>query len=82
MADEATVFSLTTTEMAAGNVASQAGGKDVDIATEDAAVMTASVDIGLYYLKAAYESADGRSELLRHIEKIKAKIVEAAWPPI
>lgn len=81
MASEATVFSLTTTEMAT-DVASQAGGKAVDISTENAAAMTASVDIGLYYLKAAYEGADGRSKLLRHIDKIKAKIVEAAWPPI
>jgi hypothetical protein len=82
MANEATVFSLTTTEMAAGNVNSQAGGKDVDIATENAAAVTASIDIGLYYLKAKYEGADGRSRLLQHIEKLKAKIVEAAWPPI
>ena len=82
MANEATVFSLTTTEMAAGNVASEASGADVDIATANAAAVPASIDIGLYYLKAAYESADGRSELLRHIDKIKAKIVEAAWPPV
>jgi len=82
MANEATVFSLTTTEMAAGNVASEAGGKAVDIATANADAVPASIDIGLYYLKAAYESADGRSQLLQHIEKLKAKIVEAAWPPI
>lgn len=81
MANEATVFSLTTTEMAT-SVAGTAGGKDVDIATKDAGVMTSSVDIGLYYLKAAYEGTDGRSKLLKHIEKIKAKIVEASWPPI
>ena len=81
MANEATVFSLTTTEMAT-SVADAAGGKDVDIATANAAAVPASIDIGLYYLKAAYESADGRSKLLRHIEKLKAKIVEAAWPPI
>ncbi len=81
MANEANVFSLTTTEMAT-DVADVAGGKAVDISTENAAAMTASVDIGLYYLKAAYEGTNGRSKLLRHIEKIKAKIVEAAWPPI
>lgn len=81
MANEATVFSLTTTELATA-VAGTAGGKDVDISTENAAAMTASVDIGLYYLKAAYEGADGRSKLLRHIEKIKDKVIEAAWPPI
>jgi hypothetical protein len=81
MANEATVFSLTTTEMAT-SVASQAGGKDVDIATTNAAAVPASIDIGLYYLKAAYEGADGRSKLLQHIEKFKHKIVEAAWPPI
>ena len=68
--------------MAAGNVASQFSGKDVDITTKNVDTMTASVDIGLYYLKAAYESADGRSKLLQHLEKIKAKVVEAAWPPI
>ena len=60
MANEATVFSLTTTEMAT-SVADEAGGKAVDISTENAAAMTASVDLGLYYLKAAYEGADGRS---------------------
>ncbi len=81
MANEATCFSLTTTEMAT-DVASQAGGKAVDIATTDAAVMTASVDIGLYYLKAAYEGTNGRTKLLQHIEKLKAKVIEAAWPPI
>jgi hypothetical protein len=81
MANEATVFSLTTTEMATGT-ADQAGGYDVDIATANAAAVPASIDIGLYYLKAAYESADGRSELLRHLEKIKAKIISAAWPPV
>jgi hypothetical protein len=81
MANEATVFSLTTTEMAT-SVAGTAGGKDVDITTKDVDTMTASVDIGLYYLKTKYEGADGRSKLLRHIEKLKAKIVEAAWPPI
>ena len=82
MANEATVFSLTTTELAAGDVASTAGGKDVDIATANASAVPASIDVGLYYLKAAYESANGRNELLQHIDKLKAKIVEAAWPPI
>lgn len=81
MSNEATCFSLTTTEMGT-SVAGQAGGNDVDIATTDAAVMTASVDIGLYYLKSKYEGANGRSRLLQHIEKLKAKIVEAAWPPV
>jgi len=36
MANEATCFSLTTTEMAT-SVAGQAGGKDVDVATTNAA---------------------------------------------
>lgn len=81
MANEATVFSLTTTEMAT-SVADEAGGKAVDIATENAAAVTASIDIGLYYLKAAYEGANGRSKLLRHLKKLEAKIIEAAWPPI
>lgn len=82
MANEATVFSLTTTEMAAGNVASNAGGKDVDVATANAGAVPASIDIGLYILKAAYESADGRSHLLQHIDKLKAKVLESAWPAI
>jgi hypothetical protein len=82
MANEATVFSLTTTEMAAGNVASSAGGDDVDVATANAAAVPANIDIGLYYLKDAYESADGRSQLLQHIEKIRAKIIKSAWPPV
>lgn len=81
MANEATCFSLTTTEMAT-EVASRAGGKDVDISTQNAAAVAASIDIGVYYLKAAYEGTNGRSKLLQHIDKIKAKIVEAAWPPI
>lgn len=81
MANEATVFSLTTTEMAT-EVASQAGGKDVDIATANAAAVPASIDIGLYYLKAKYEGADGRSRLLQHLKKLEAKVIEAAWPPI
>lgn len=82
MANEATVFSLTTTEMAAGNVASEAGGKAVDVATANAAAVPASIDIGLYFLKAAYESADGKSHLLQHIDKIKAAIIEAPWPAV
>lgn len=81
MANEATVFSLTTVEMAT-SVAGTAGGKDVDISTQNAAAVAASIDIGLYYLKTAYEGTNGRSKLLQHLEKIKAKIVEAAWPPI
>lgn len=81
MANEATVFSLTTTEMAT-SVAGTAAGFDVDVATANADAVPASIDIGLYYLKAAYESANGRSELLQHIDKIKAKIVESAWPPV
>lgn len=81
MANEATVFSLTTTEMAT-SVAGQAGGDDVDVATANAAAVPASIDIGLYYLKAAYESANGRSKLLQHLEKLKAKIVKSAWPPV
>jgi hypothetical protein len=81
MANEATVFSLTTTEMATA-VASQADGAAVDVATANAAAVTASIDVGVYYLKAAYEGANGRSKLLQHLDKIKAAIVEAAWPPI
>ena len=81
MASEATVFSLTTTEMAT-SVANQAGRYDVDVATENAAVVTASIDLGVYYLKAKYEGADGRSKLLRHLKKIEAKIVDSAWPPV
>ena len=81
MANEATVFSLTTTEMAT-EVANRIVPTDVDIATENAAAVTADIDIGLYYLKSAYEGTDGRSKLLRHLEKIKGKIIAAAWPPI
>lgn len=81
MANEATVFSLTTTEMATA-VASQADGADVDVATANAAAVTADIDVGVYYLKAAYEGTNGRSKLLQHLDKIKAAIVEAAWPPV
>ena len=81
MADEATVFSLTTTEMATG-VASQVDVGAVDVATANAAAVPASIDIGIYYLKDPYESTDGRSKLLRHIEILKARIVKAAWPPV
>jgi hypothetical protein len=81
MANEATVFSLTTTEMAT-SVASQAGGDDVDVATANAAAVPASIDIGIYFLKAAYEGGSGRSKLLQHIDKLKSRIVEAPWPAI
>lgn len=81
MANEATVFSLTTAEMAT-EVANQADVGAVDVATANAAAVPASIDIGLYYLKAAYEGTDGRSKLLRHIKLLEAKIVKAAWPPV
>lgn len=81
MASEATVFSLTTTEMAT-EVANQVDVGAVDVATTNAAAVPASIDIGLYYLKSKYESADGRSKLLRQLELLKAKIVKGAWPPI
>lgn len=81
MANEATVFSLTTTEMAT-EVANQADVGAVDVATKNADVMTSSVDIGLYYLKAAYEGTDGRSKLLRHLKLLEAKIIKSAWPPV
>ena len=81
MANEATVLSLTTTEMATG-VANHAGGDSVDVATANADVVPASIDIGLYFLKAAYESTDGRSKLLRHLKQIEAKVIESAWPAI
>ncbi len=81
MANEATCFSLTSTEMAT-SVADQAGGKDVDVATTNAGAVTASTDIALYILKSAYEGADGRQKLLKHLHKIKAKIIEGAWPAI
>lgn len=81
MANEATVFSLTTTEMATG-VATQAGGDDVDVATANAGAVPASIDIGLYVLKTVYEGVNGRQKLLLHLEKLYAKIVESAWPAI
>ena len=81
MANEATVFSLTTTEMAT-DVASTSGGDAVDIATANAAAVPASIDIGLYFLKAAYEGDSGRSELLQHLELIKGKIIKSNWPAI
>ena len=81
MANEATVFSLTTAEQATGT-ASQAGGFDVDVATANAAAVPASIDIGLYFLKAAYESADGKSKLLEHLSKLRDAIVRGPWPAI
>ncbi len=81
MANEATVFSLTSTEMAT-EVANQADVGAVDVATANAAAVPASIDIGLYYLKAAYEGTDGRSKLLRHIKLLESKIVKSAWPPV
>lgn len=81
MANEATVFSLTTTEMATG-VANQIDSGSVDVATANAAAVPASIDIGLYFLKAAYEGTDGRSKLLRHIKILEAQIVKGAWPAI
>lgn len=81
MANEATVASLTTAEQATGT-ANQAGGHDVDFATANAGAVTASIDIGLYFLKSAYESADGKSKLLRHLDKIRDGIVRSAWPAV
>jgi hypothetical protein len=81
MANEATVFSLTTTEMAT-EVANQADVGAVDVATANAAAVTASIDIGLYYLKSKYEGTDGRSKLLRHLKLLEAAVHKAAWPPI
>lgn len=82
MANEATVFSLTTTEMAT-DVANTSGGVYVDIATANAAAVPASIDIGLYFLKTKYEGASGRSRLLQHLKKLEGKIAEAAaWPPV
>ena len=81
MANEATVFSLTTTEMATA-VANQTDVGAVDVETTNAAAVPASIDIGLYILKAAYEGTDGRSKLLRHLKILEAKIVKSAWPAI
>ncbi len=81
MANEATVFSLTTTEMAT-EVANQVDVGAVDVATANAAAVPASIDIGLYILKSKYEGTDGRSKLLRHLEHFKAKIIKSAWPAI
>jgi len=81
MANEATVFSLTTAEMATGT-ANQSGGNDVDVATTNAAAVPASIDIGLYFLKASYESSTGKSDLLRHLDKIRDKIVRSDWPAV
>ena len=81
MANEATVFSLTTAEQATGT-ANQSGGYDVDIATANAAAVPASIDIGLYFLKAAYDGANGKTKLLEHLRKIQDKIVSSPWKPI
>ena len=81
MANEATVFSLTTTENATA-VQSQIDVGAVDVATANAAAVPASIDIGLYFLKAKYEGTDGRSRLLNQLESIKAKIVKSAWPAV
>jgi len=81
MANEATVFSLTTAEMATG-VANQAGADSVDVSTQNANAVPASIDIGLYFLKTKYEGTDGRSKLLRHLKQLEAKAIESAWPSI
>lgn len=81
MANEATVFSLTSAEMATG-VQSQAGGDDVDVATTNAGAVPSGIDVGIYTLKAVYEGLNGRQKLLLHLEKLKAKIVESAWPAV
>lgn len=81
MANEATVFSLTTTEMAT-EVANQVDVGAVDVATANADAVPASIDIGLYILKSKYEGTDGRSRLLRQLELLKAKIIKSPWPAI
>ena len=81
MANEATVFSLTTTEMAT-EVADRVDGGSVDVSTQNANAVPASIDIGLYYLKSKYEGINGRSKLLRQLNILKAQIYKGAWPPI
>jgi hypothetical protein len=81
MASEATVFSLTTVENAT-SVQDTAGGDDVDVATANADAVPASIDIGLYFLKAKYEGGGGRNLLLRQLEKLKARIIKGTWPAI
>ena len=81
MANEATVLSLTTTEMATA-VANQIGPDNVDVATANADAVPASIDLGLYFLKSKYEGTDGKSKLLRHLRKIQAKIVKSPWPAV
>lgn len=81
MANEATVLSLTTVENAT-SVQNTAGGDDVDVATANANAVPASIDVGFYFLKAKYEGTDGRSLLLRQLEKFKARILKGAWPAI
>lgn len=81
MANEAFVYSLTTAQQATGT-ASQAGGNDVGVANANAGAMTASVDIGLYALHAKYDGNEGRSLLLRDLQKIEDAISRATiWPP-
>jgi hypothetical protein len=79
MANEAIVFSITSAARAAG-AARQAGGDNVAVAEKDTGVVTASIDVGLYGLKAAFNGQDGKSQLLHAIDQIRAKVVESTFP--
>lgn len=81
MANEATVFSMSTTNGALDD-ANQVDVGIIDVATANAAAVPASIDLGLYLLKSKYEGTDGRSKLLRQLELLKAKIIKSAWPAI
>ena len=81
MANEATVFSLTSTEQATGSK-TQLGLGDVDVATKDADAVATGSDVAIYFLKDPYEATDGKSQLLEQIEKLKAAIVKANWPAV
>lgn len=85
MANEATVFSMTTADGATIKQSEVDVGQ-IAVATANANAVPASIDVGLYFLKAAYEGNDGRNKLLKHLELIKARIIKGsaagAWPAI
>lgn len=81
MANEATVFSMSTTNGALDD-ANQVDNGIIDVATANAAAVPASIDLGLYFLKTKYEGTDGRSKLLRQLALLEAKIIKSAWPAI
>jgi hypothetical protein len=73
MANENTRFYMTAKS-------EQAGGDNVVVATGDAGANSAIVEVT--FTKSSFETGAGRSQLLKQLEQIMAKIQEVPWKAI